>query len=68
MADSYTFHGLPELLLLGWRFFAGPAIMRALYGRTKPPIGNPDKRANCAEMAESTEAQSMAMTDIIIER
>jgi len=25
-----------------WRFFAGLAIMRALYGRTKPPIGNPD--------------------------
>jgi len=25
-----------------WRFFAGLAINRALYGVTPPPIGNPD--------------------------
>ena len=25
-----------------WRFFARLAIMRALYGKTEPPIGNPN--------------------------
>jgi hypothetical protein len=25
-----------------WRFFARTAIMTALYGKTPPPIGNPN--------------------------
>jgi hypothetical protein len=45
-----------------WRFIAWIAIMRALYGKPEPPIGNPNDAPPAPKWHGPRETRPMALT------